>query len=290
LKKHSDEIVQKIINYYKQGKNPFWLHKNIEEFKNIKPSVMYNILNRNGIIKTKFPNESKLRMRKYDVDDNYFSCIDDEYKAYWLGFLMADGYVLTNKSTLGLSLSKKDVDHMEKLKKCIKSSSPINHYTSETTYGIIDYVRIHINSEKIKNDLEKLGFIENKTLILKYPLDIPVSLDKHFIRGYFDGDGSIISFMEKKRQKQQYGFKLCGTKEMLESIMDKIDNNKKFKLYRRHKNSETNNFYLSFGGNLLTYKYVKYLYEDANIYLERKYGRYLELKQLIENKKCRVNK
>ena len=57
----------------------------MEEYSIKTPKTIYDIIKRNGI--------KKIGNKKYNVDENYFSIIDNEYKAYWLGFLYADGYV-----------------------------------------------------------------------------------------------------------------------------------------------------------------------------------------------------
>mgnify|MGYP002625860766 CR=1 FL=1 len=48
-----------------------------------------------------------------------------------------------------------------------------------------------VSSPKMKVDLIRLGAIPNKSLILEFPKDIPNDLIRHFVRGYFDGDGCI---------------------------------------------------------------------------------------------------
>lgn len=63
-----------------------------------------------------------------------------------------------------------------------------------------EYSRIQISSKTLTADLLKLGCTPRKSLTLKFPNDgIFKSNDliRHFIRGYFDGDGSVFISMEK---------------------------------------------------------------------------------------------
>ncbi len=63
--------------------------------------------------------------RKYSFDEDYFEIIDNEHKAYWLGFLYADGYVNSQKSSFELRVQEKDLSHLEKFKKDINGEIPI---------------------------------------------------------------------------------------------------------------------------------------------------------------------
>lgn len=67
-------------------------------------------------------------MKKYQVNENYFEKIDSEEKAYWLGFLYADGNVRMHKNKSGilkLKLKQSDKKHIEKFSKCLNSNYPI---------------------------------------------------------------------------------------------------------------------------------------------------------------------
>ena len=127
--------------------------------------------------------------KKYSYNENIFENIDNEEKAYWLGFLYADGYVRSDKrcNELKLKLGVKDKEHLLKFKIFISDDEiPVvyEEYKNSKCY------KVSINSKKIVNDLIKLGCINKKSLIIKFPI-IKDELKNHFIRGYFDGDGSI---------------------------------------------------------------------------------------------------
>ncbi|MBO5131107.1 MAG: LAGLIDADG family homing endonuclease, partial [Romboutsia sp.] len=122
--------------------------------------------------------------------------------------------------------------------------------------------------------------INNKSLKIKFPSDkiLDTKLYNHFIRGYFDGDGSLVL------SKNSINFKFCGTKEFLEALVDifnSISNYKyKKRLYKR-RNDDKNNYYISYGGRIKTLNIMDYLYNNCNIYLERKYEKYERLKSTL---------
>lgn len=122
----------------------------------------------------------------------------------------------------------------------------------------------------MKQDLIKHGIVEHKTLVLKPP-NITDDLIKHYIRGYFDGDGS----WSYNSNSNQYQFKVVGTKGVLNFIQDHLGYGH-LKIYKRRK-EHVNTFYTSIGGNKQVLNIMKYLYDDSHIYLERKYEKYKHL-------------
>ena len=100
---------------------------------------------------------------------------------------------------------------------------------------------------------------------------------RHFIRGYFDGDGSITV------GPKDFNFKICGTSEFLTTLISIMNENLDFeykqKLYKRHKDSK-NTYGISFGGKYKSFAFINWLYKDSTVFLERKYEKYLLLKQV----------
>lgn len=216
----------------------------------------------------------------YDFDHDFFKIIDTEEKAYWLGFIYADGNVYLNeelsKSVFQVCLAQKDKKHVEKLKNSLKSEHKI--YKDRGNYRFI------INNIELCNDLMKLGVIPRKSLTCGFPTSdqVPDHLIRHFIRGYFDGDGSIFKI------KNVWGFQFVGTKEFLEKInliFDKMGIPNR-NLVKEKRNKEGKIFYYTVGG-IIKYKnkykerrrpyfelIYNYLYKDATIYLDRKKKRF----------------
>ncbi len=139
-------------------------------------------------------------MSKYKYNKDYFKVIDTEEKAYWLGFLYADGCInelhkngKTCSMNLELTLAKVDKEHLEKFAKAIETNVPIKQRISR--YKGKEYVsnRIIINSTKMCKDLCDLKCIPNKTYGIRFPDTniVPKCFMKDFLRGFFDGDGCI---------------------------------------------------------------------------------------------------
>lgn len=230
---------------------------------------------------------------RYYFNENFFNKIDTEEKAYWLGFLMADGYISKNNNSykVGLILSTCDYIHLEKLNKSLESNHPVKTYeATKNSYSKNSYSRIIYYSEIMFNDLLKYNLVEHKTNVL-IPPDISLlgNYISDFIRGYFDGNGSITHTNTK--QNNNYAFKLVSTKEFLDFVNNYIKEKLGFsanKYYKRKDYQEVMS--LEFGGNLKTQKILDLLYKDAIIYLDRKYQRYLDLCNLNNSRALEKSK
>lgn len=213
--------------------------------------------------------------RKYTLNETFFETIDSEEKAYWLGFIAADGCVY--RRTLSINLNIKDKAHLEKLIAILNSETQIKEIPG-TGYGEGTMIaHLEINSKKLVDDLAKYGIVPRKSLILKPP-QIESSLERHWIRGYFDGDGSIIP--ELKNGNAQLSF--CGTKEVIRWIEYKLTNENSHSLYSRWKDATKNSYQFSLGGKDSILRYISYIYDNSTIYLDRKYKKVLELKSRLE--------
>ena len=200
--------------------------------------------------------------RKYYFDENYFENIDTEDKAYFLGLLMADGYVATSERFVTIALKESDVKILNKFKKAIKSEAPLSNKKNCTQKVLT------LCSKKLVNDLKNLGMTRNKTFTLKFP-NIQEEYIRHFIRGYFDGDGCISINKDKHNVRVNF----VGTEDMLKHIVEIF-----VKECGAHKpdliensNNNGNIVYSVQWGNIYTcHKIYNYLYKGANIYLDRK--------------------
>ena len=176
-------------------------------------------------------------------------------------------------------MARKDEEHIRKFLKHINSNYPINRYISKSKYGQCEYSRILIKSVELINDLKDKGVLNNKSLILKFPEESKLdrSFYRHFIRGYFDGYGSLVL------SYNSINFKVCGTKEFLEKLIEIFNFSPQYsyqnKLFKR-KDDDKNNYYISYGGKYKTLNIMNYLYEDSSIHLDRKYKKYLNLKSM----------
>lgn len=229
----------------------------------------------------------KIVNRKFQIDENFFEIIDSEEKAYILGFLYADGNNNDKNHKVCLSLSKKDEDILIKISKIIFSNNINIINTKNNTMS-----NLNIINKKISNDLTKHGCVPNKTFLLKFP-ELNKKLYNHFIRGYFDGDGMLTITNRLYRHCKNYSstanFSITSTKEMLTVIQNIFENMKiHAQITKRYKNRNNNNYTLRVSGNHNIKKIGNYIYNNATIYLNRKYKNYLLLCNLCLKTKQKI--
>lgn len=147
-------------------------------------------------------------MSKYVYNKDYFKIIDSEDKAYWLGFLYADGCInkcYRNKKLQGMHLEltvcEKDKHHLSKFKWCLSSDVPIKKKIVLLNKKEYVAYRLCICCTEICQDLIKLKCIPSKTYSIKFPSYeiVPKLYMRDFIRGYFDGDGCIYTTFANNR-------------------------------------------------------------------------------------------
>lgn len=222
-------------------------------------------------------------MSKYKYNKDYFSKIDSEDKAYWLGFLYADGSInrfykgeKLKSMTLEISLAYKDKEHLEKFKQCIESNIPIFEKTNKLNGKEYKSVRIQLNNTKICYDLCDLGCTPCKTYNVRMPsYDIvPKEFMRDFLRGFFDGDGCIET--SEKNGKSYIQLNITGMPEMLKDISDfLISEGVIRKVPKIHKDKRSNACSMFFYGADSNKELLDYLYKDSTIYLDRKYQKYI---------------
>ena len=194
-----------------------------------------------------------------------FEIIDTEEKAYWLGFLYADGSVGSTDNRIELGLAEKDLNHIEKFKEFIGVPNKISYRPQTKSYRYI------FKSIPCKEDLIKQGCVPKKSLILKFPTEqqVPNYLIKHFIRGYFDGDG----WFSNTSSCFQVG--IIGTEDFIKGFLNIIEiQNKNNKIFTVHREDGAKRYVFS-GLNDVT-NFLNWIYKDATIYLDRKYNHYLD--------------
>lgn len=218
---------------------------------------------------------------------------ETEASFYLAGFIAADGniYRRKNNHNLQISLCKNDLSHLMKLQKILNSNSRIiiRENSSNMNGRIIKstMAQFAVCSKQIYNDLQNLFCITpNKSLTLKFPKYLSTHpMIHHFIRGYFDGDGSWTirnPNIKNKQSKINIGFDIVGTKHFIKNVNSIL--HKHINL-PNNKISKNNNIYrLRYSGNRLSSLVGDWLYKDSTVYLERKYDRYIMAKILNKGK------
>ena len=294
-KNFSEEDDKKIEQLYNEGKST----REIGKIMNTSGTTISKHLQKMGV-KIKDLHKSR---QIYSFNENYFKTIDDEHKAYWLGFIAADGCVLEptyqvskrtgkiirkEQGALQIGLQEKDKAHLEKFQKDIKDTHKINFSKKRKAYDI------KILSNIICMDLQQYNIVPRKSLVLEFPDNIREDLLRHFIRGYFDGDGSI-AFCKNKKGVISIGsiqVSIIGTVMFLNTLNNILEDELQFKekvvdLGNRYKPVTKTIFFSSIDH---TKKFLDFIYKDSTIYLDRKYERYLIFNKKYEeylNKKLR---
>lgn len=198
----------------------------------------------------------------------HFEKIDTEEKAYWLGFLYADGSISLTEDKIELGLAEKDLNHIEKFKKFLGINNKISYRQSSKSY------RLSFRSQSCKQDLINKGCVPKKSLILKFPTEqqVPYYLIKHFIRGYFDGDGWFTN------TSNCFQVGIIGTQDFIKGFLNYIQNvNKTNKIFICHREKGAKRYV--FGAYQDVLNFLNWIYKDSSVYLDRKYEHYLDFIQ-----------
>lgn len=204
-------------------------------------------------------------------NENCFEEIDTEEKAYWLGFLLADGSIDLNEYRISLEISGVDINHLKKLKLFLDCDYNIR--TRDRKGHLMSSLRV--SSKKMVTDLISKGFRTNKTYEMKSIIEeIPEDLRRHFFRGLFDGDGGLSA--PKANDCNIY---LYGLHKIVKDFTDYIGIDEK-RIYKRKVTGDKRKYDyhagINLSGNRQCKRILDELYEGSNIYLDRKYKKYKE--------------
>lgn len=216
-------------------------------------------------------------MNKYSYNKDFFETIDTEEKAYWLGFLYADGCInkiyrndKLKSMDIELSLCKRDENHLQKFLNSLESDIKIKHKSIKLNGKIYEASRVTVCCTKMCRDLCDKGCTPQKSLTLKFPtVDvIDDKLLKHFIRGYFDGDGCVSISKENI-----IIVNFVGTLNFLKGVSNFLLKNSI--IYKEPSYVQKGNAFQMFiyGADIIK-QFYKFLYDDATVYLDRKYEKF----------------
>lgn len=246
----SETQVKEIIDKYQNKQS----QKSIAKEYGLDKGTIKRLLLKNNI-KIRTLSEAS---RKYSYNDNIFETIDSHEKAYWLGFIAADGCIINNRLDIGLSI--KDYNHLVKFKEFVESNAPIRTYKVKS----YDCCEFTINSRKIINDLFNLNITPNKSLNLKPP-DISEEFYFSFILGLFGGDGGFCV-----NNQNTLSLYFCGTLEINKFIVNFLDKKLNIKINLREDKRHNNHYRFSISNRKNIIKIAESMYCNLNIFLERK--------------------
>lgn len=275
-KRLNDEQKVDLVNKYKSGE---YTCRQLSEQFNLTKSSIYGLLERRNVER---PN--KRPKRKYYLNESYFDVIDTEAKAYFLGLLYADGCNVEKYKTIRIKLQEEDREILEKFNKELEYQKPLIFQKRQKPHWKNMWL-LYFRSERISNRLAELGCFQAKSLTLKFPTEeqVPKNLIRHFIRGYFDGDGTVGFHKGKKR----YNFtpKIISTESFCYDLQKILT---EFNIYgfcckdKRYSKTTTSSYCL--GGRIKALYFFEWIYKDCDFYLDRKYKKYLEAKNYYAEK------
>lgn len=225
------------------------------------PPTVYRTLERCGVSVKSY---SECR-RKYRFDEKAFDELTHE-GAYWLGFIYADGSVSGKRKILSIGLHIKDKIILEEFLKFLHSTHPIYEFR----YGTKNIVQIQIVSKYLVGRLAELGVIPKKTHVIRYPDFLPDELNSDFIRGYFDGDGSLT---HSGGDYPQPVFSITSQRIFLEKVQEILMESCALNRTRLSPYKGKSSFDLRYGGTRQVNRIAKYLIQNPGFYLPRKLGR-----------------
>jgi len=216
------------------------------------------------------------RLERYACDETFFIA-ESEASLYYAGFILADGCVTLKDGKykmLQIGLARKDRCILEGFRDAIKFEGPIHDYEywDDEQQKYLPQSQMVISSDKIFDSLVKFGIVPNKTLTVKFPEWLNRHpLVHHFVRGLFDGDGSVGNYKEGGRPTKQCKWSFLGTESVVDAIRLIIEKDGAVPKGSGHKKSKKGCWCIEYGGNGMAQTLREWLYRDATIYLKRKH-------------------
>jgi intein/homing endonuclease len=221
--------------------------------------------------------------RRIEFNESFFDNINTEEKAYWLGFIFADGNIISHKRcySLTLGVSEIDIDHIKKFQQTLQTTHKLSTKNKTTgKYGQVSkpFYYIRVTSKHLVESLIGLGCVPNKSKTITFPNILP-KLERHFIRGVFDGDGWITMY-DKKHKYLKWSI-YTGSKQFAQDLNAALSrHNIECKLYEKHQITNVSNGNVSVGYELSIanqkgiQNIFSFLYEQHTICLPRKLNKF----------------
>lgn len=261
----SEKDKEFLKNNYKK-----YTYKQLSSILGRSPSAIQHKVSQFGLSKTDFSNKKK------EFNDSYFHIIDSEEKAYWLGFISADGTINNYHSGsygFKLALQESDSDILQMFLDCISAKFDMKHTESKKNGKIYKGCEVSFRSKEFVLDL--LQYISyNKTKKMNIP-HIDERYIKHYIRGFIDGDGC---FYINKKNKNKKCFEMIAYNEIILRDIQSVflKNNIMSKIYTKQNGNKKLGVY----ENKSLIELYHYLYDDATIFMKRKHDKSLKISKL----------
>lgn len=204
--------------------------------------------------------------RRHFYDESFFNSIDTEEKAYFLGLMYADGN--NTRSGMIISLCEPDQYLLERFANALGYTGGLTLPKKRKSFHKQKHV-LSAHGLRISSQLGRLGCAPNKSLCLRFPTpdQVPDELMNHFLRGYFDGDGTVRH--DKKANKFQV--QLTSSGDFCAGLNDFLEGRFGFRgMTHTYSHSKAEDIRLSTRTGLVL---LDYLYDNCSIKMIRKYNK-----------------
>ena len=244
---------------------------------NISRDSVYNLFEKYNLQIREFADSR----REYNLNVHYFDEINTPNKAYILGLLYADGCNKRSKYQIDLSLQECDKHILEDISKEIETDKPLQFKPyKDKNPNHKDQYKLSITNKHVSDVLCEIGMVNAKSLVLEFPESLNEELYPHFIRGYFDGDGCL--YLGKNGRNPEVS--IVSTIMFIEKVKDILDEklgiSMKIKSQKQYK--PVTKIGLITGRNKIAL-FLNWIYQDADLKLNRKYQKYLQLMESYKN-------
>lgn len=229
------------------------------------------------------------------IRHDIFSKIETELQAYLLGFYAADGNINEKRKTFRIHLQKQDSELVYLYKDIISPDArtfTVNEHKTSGRNGkevtAHESFGVDITSAKLCTDLVNLGIGYNKSYRDLHIPEIPENLIRHFIRGYFDGDGCITVWLAREKGKSDRvrgKFDICAKSASILNEFIKFFATHDIKINLNYLKRD-DMYRITTSSKKEVEKIYNILYKDSNFYLSRKFNKFnhyvnTEVTQLI---------
>lgn len=235
--------------------------------------MVKRLLEENGVY---IKSIQETNVSRYEIDEEFFDT-ESEDMAYILGLLASDGYISSRDNKVCIELQDSDSEILERINSVLKNKREVKHYITERGYK---NCKLYFYSAHIKQALGCYKIIPNKTYDENYgfPINLNKKFWKDYIRGLFDGDGSI------KMTENSITFQIDSScRDIVDNIQKYFSENYNIELNIQtqtpnENNNRTINLYRIYAYGEKAKKVMEILYDtNSSLYLQRKKDKYLSL-------------
>lgn len=213
----------------------------------------------------------------YTLNEHWLDELDCEEKYYFVGMFYADGTNSADRNQVRVKLEENDKYLLELFQSWFESDRPLqfNLYDPggrkpERTW------EFNVTSKYLCNRMTELGCPPVKSTITKFPTWVPDDMMPHFIRGVYDGDGSISLFGNNKNGQPRANITIVNS-------IDFVDGLHKYITETLNIRANINDY----GGDQVyksvqiekahdVKKFLDWMYKDATVFMTRKHDSYIE--------------